>query len=331
MGLKEPGLRGSLRNTSSVLPAFFDVTITNTNSPVQEGDILTVDYSADNTGDAQDMQDIRLEIDSVQEDVDPDVMLAGGASTTGTLEWDTTGEPEAEYTATVLSDDDSDSVMVEIGDAIPDDLDNQWRLDEGSGSSISDNIGDVNASLFNDPSWENTNEGVGGFVLNFQNDNEYLETDETFGINGEKYTIIFWIKAEFDGGRYVNAKDSSRENGIGIRDGGNSFELIHMENGSFNDFANAGSDLSPENWYGVVARGDGDNGEIRVYDTDINLLDSDSGTASRGQQDTVLRIMRRIDDAVGARGRLDAPAVSTDTEMSNEDVEEYLSLTVENK
>ena len=120
MGLKESGLRGSLRNTSSVLPAFFDVTITNTNSPVQEGDILTVDYSADNTGDAQDMQDIRLEIDSVQEDVDPDVMLAGGASTTGTLEWDTTDEDEAEYTATVLSDDDSDSVIVEIGSAIPD-------------------------------------------------------------------------------------------------------------------------------------------------------------------------------------------------------------------
>ena len=120
MALKEPGLRGSLRNTGSVTPAFFDVNITNTNSPVQEGDILTVDYSADNTGDAQDMQDIRLEIDSVQEDVDPDVMLAGGASTTGTLEWDTTGEPEAEYTATVLSNDDSDSVIVEIGSAIPD-------------------------------------------------------------------------------------------------------------------------------------------------------------------------------------------------------------------
>ena len=120
MGLKESGLRGSLRNTGSVTPAFFDVTITNTNSPVQEGDILTVDYGADNTGDAQDVQDIRLEIDSVQEDVDPGVMLAGGASTTGTLEWDTTGELEAEYTATVLSDDDSDSVIVEIGSAIPD-------------------------------------------------------------------------------------------------------------------------------------------------------------------------------------------------------------------
>ena len=138
MGLKEPGLRGSLRNTGSVLPAFFDVTITNTNSPVQEGDILTVDYSADNTGDAQDMQDIRLEIDSVQEDVDPDVMLAGGASTTGTLEWDTTGEPEAEYTATVLSDDDSDSVIVEIGSAIPDTSVSRDADDDDTGVNAGD-------------------------------------------------------------------------------------------------------------------------------------------------------------------------------------------------
>ena len=120
MGLKESGLRGSLRSTSSVLPAFFDVTITNTNSPVQEGDILTVDYSADNTGDSQDTQDIRLEIDSVEEDRDSDITLLGAQSTTGTLEWDTTDEDEAEYTATVLSDDDSDSVIVEIEAAIPD-------------------------------------------------------------------------------------------------------------------------------------------------------------------------------------------------------------------
>ena len=136
MGLKEAGVRGSLRSTSSVLPAFFDVTITNTNSPVEEGDILTVDYGADNTGDAQDTQDIRLEIDSVQEDVDPDVMLAGGASATGTLEWDTTDEAEAEYTATVLSDDDSDSVTVEIGSAIPDseDLHSAFDFSQEDGS-----------------------------------------------------------------------------------------------------------------------------------------------------------------------------------------------------
>ena len=117
MGLKESGLRASVRSVSTVVPAFFDVAITNTNSPINEGDVLVVDYSVDNTGDSFETQDIRLEIDSVQEDADLDVSLSGGASDTGTLEWDTTGQGADTYEATVLSDDDSDTVTVEIPDA----------------------------------------------------------------------------------------------------------------------------------------------------------------------------------------------------------------------
>ena len=117
MGLKEAGLRASVRSVSTVVPAFFDVAITNTNSPINEGDVLVVDYSVDNTGDSFETQDIRLEIDSVQEDADLDVSLSGGASDTGTLEWDTTGQGADTYEATVLSEDDSDTVTVEIPDA----------------------------------------------------------------------------------------------------------------------------------------------------------------------------------------------------------------------
>ena len=117
MALKEAGLRASVRSVSTVVPAFFDVAITNTNSPINEGDVLVVDYSVDNTGDSFETQDIRLEIDSVQEDADLDVSLSGGASDTGTLEWDTTGQGADTYEATVLSDDDSDTVTVEIPDA----------------------------------------------------------------------------------------------------------------------------------------------------------------------------------------------------------------------
>ena len=163
MGLKESGLRGLLRSTSSVLPAFFDVTITNTNSPVQEGDILTVDYSADNTGDAQDTQDIRLEIDSVQEDVDPGVMLGGGASTTGTLEWDTTGEVETTYSATVLSDDDSDSVTVEIEPEIPDSAVYHWPFREGTGDVASEEINSQDGSI-SGLEWV-SGDFTGGFAL----------------------------------------------------------------------------------------------------------------------------------------------------------------------
>ena len=117
MGLKESGLRASVRSVSTVVPAFFDVAITDTNSPVNEGDVLVVDYSVDNTGDSFETQDIRLEIESVQEDADLDVSLSGGASDSGTLEWDTTGQDADTYEATVLSDDDSDTVTVEIPDA----------------------------------------------------------------------------------------------------------------------------------------------------------------------------------------------------------------------
>ena len=198
MGFKEPGLRGSLRNTGSVIPAFFDVTITNTNSPVQEGDILTVDYSADNTGDAQDMQDIRLEIDSVQEDVDPDVMLSGGASTTGTLEWDTAGEAETTYSATVLSDDDSDSVTVEIESAIPDSVENQYfSTDTAQADPWDDMVGDNDLPAFGSPTIQSDGlNGVDAIVLD--------GTDDGYDINysvSEPATIIFALSArdELDG------------------------------------------------------------------------------------------------------------------------------------
>ena len=161
MGLKESGLRGSLRSTSSVLPAFFDVTITNTNSPVQEGDILTVDYSADNTGDAQDTQDIRLEIDSVEEDRDSDITLLGAQSTTGTLEWDTTDEDETTYTATVLSDDDSDSVTVEIEAAIPDSVVARYDATEDSLGGVS-TIEDLEGNFDLTGSCTVISDGIGG-------------------------------------------------------------------------------------------------------------------------------------------------------------------------
>ena len=40
------------------LAAYFDITIDNTNSPITEGEDLTVDYTAENTGELQDTQDI---------------------------------------------------------------------------------------------------------------------------------------------------------------------------------------------------------------------------------------------------------------------------------
>lgn len=103
--------------------AFFDVAISSTNSPVEEGSNLNVDYSVVNTGfSANNTQDIRLNIDSTEEDRDTNITLSPSSSTTGTLTWTTPSSSAGTYNASVLSDDDtaSTSVTVEAGSAIPD-------------------------------------------------------------------------------------------------------------------------------------------------------------------------------------------------------------------
>lgn len=51
---------GTPTATETISNAFFDATIDSTNSPVSEGNTLDVNYTINNTGDAQDTQDIEL-------------------------------------------------------------------------------------------------------------------------------------------------------------------------------------------------------------------------------------------------------------------------------
>ncbi|PSP87161.1 hypothetical protein BRC87_12105 [Halobacteriales archaeon QS_4_66_20] len=98
---------------SGDLPANFEVTIDSTNSPIDEGETLTVDATVENTGDKSDTQTIRLTIGG-QQRTSTDVNLGGGESTTVTLTWDTSSGDGDDYTATVDSDDDSDSTGVTV-------------------------------------------------------------------------------------------------------------------------------------------------------------------------------------------------------------------------
>jgi len=107
----------SARFSQAVHPiqAFFDVTIDSTNSPVTGGDTLTVNYSVENTGNADGTQTITLEIDSTQEDSESQT-LTFKTATSSTLQWATQSGDAGTFTATVASDDDSDSTTVAVGD-----------------------------------------------------------------------------------------------------------------------------------------------------------------------------------------------------------------------
>ncbi|MEF8880527.1 MAG: CARDB domain-containing protein, partial [Candidatus Nanohaloarchaea archaeon] len=94
---------------------FFDVEITDTNSPIDSGDTLEVDYRVENTGDQHEAQDIELEVaGSVRSSRTES--LSAGASDTGTLRWFSTSSRSGEYTARISSEDSSDSVRISIGE-----------------------------------------------------------------------------------------------------------------------------------------------------------------------------------------------------------------------
>jgi hypothetical protein len=95
--------------------ASFEVTISGTNSPVGEGDTLSVDAQIENTGDEGGTQAVTLDVAGLGQD-STDVTLDGGDSTTETLSVATGSGDAGSYTATVASDDDSDSVGVTVAE-----------------------------------------------------------------------------------------------------------------------------------------------------------------------------------------------------------------------
>jgi len=93
--------------------ASFEVTITGTNSPVGEGETLTVDAQIENTGDESGTQTVTLDVESLGQD-STDVTLAGGDSTTETFSVSTASGDAGDYTATVASEDDTAAVGVTV-------------------------------------------------------------------------------------------------------------------------------------------------------------------------------------------------------------------------
>jgi len=98
-------------------PASFAVTITDTTSPVTEGDVLTVTANVTNTGDAQATRTITLNdtgFDGVERDA-VDVTLAGGESNGSVaLEWATSPGDAGSGDLTVASENDTDSTSVTV-------------------------------------------------------------------------------------------------------------------------------------------------------------------------------------------------------------------------
>ena len=200
MGLNDPGLQSL---SSIAASEFYDVTITGTNSPIEQGDTLVVDYEVSNTGDKTGTQDITLEIDSVLEDTDAGVRVLANRTDSGTLEWVTdSGETAQDYTATVLSADDSatQTVTVEDADALPDSGGlHQWDVVEGEGTTLNDGIATLDLN-FNGLSWAS---GAGTediyAVLDGMDDEATVGPSEFESMRTGQATMATWLRPDDDG------------------------------------------------------------------------------------------------------------------------------------
>lgn len=208
-----------------------------------------------------------------------------------TIEGDDGVSVTAEYPVVFLSDgsnwyvsDARDTSLV-----IPDSATNQWLLDEGSGTTLADNIGSQPATL-QAGTWASETGATGDVVLDLDGTDDWWITDSTFACNGQKYSVATWVylrdTAENGAGIIIPNADGTAsydpfENqgwDISIDRDQSEIELRH--NGASTSTVIASLPASTDTWYLVGASGDGDSATGYLYDKS-GFINSSSGTGAR--------------------------------------------------
>jgi hypothetical protein len=101
-------------NITVLRPATFDVTVTDTNSPVEEGEPLDLTVRTVNTGNISDTQQLSLSILGLNETVTRNVTLPGGGAVTENLSVPTAVRDAGNYTGIVSSGDDSTTTALRV-------------------------------------------------------------------------------------------------------------------------------------------------------------------------------------------------------------------------
>lgn len=103
------------------------------------------------------------------------------------------------------------AVGVGQGSAIPDSVVNRWPIDEGGGSTLTDSVGDTNATN-NDGTWTGGN-WVGDFALSLDGNNDYIDTNLTSDFGSNDFGFLLTINTtdttprwfgSYDGGSFTN-------------------------------------------------------------------------------------------------------------------------------
>lgn len=109
----DPGTWGTSNDLQEESGSDFNVTITNTSSPVTAGDTLRITLNVTNEGETADTQEIDIAIGDAVESTQKRT-LAAGETKLVTLEWETSVGDIGEYVTTGESEDAEDSVVTVV-------------------------------------------------------------------------------------------------------------------------------------------------------------------------------------------------------------------------
>lgn len=221
------------------------------------------------------------------------------------------------------------------GPAIPDSLTDQWRMDEGSGTSISNNLGPVDGSL-SGAGWDSDAESVGDTRTTYDGTDDSAKSNSAFGINQSQMTVVTWftttsgsttqfivssvtqqIDTATDGWRIDISNNQVR---FGHRSTGNGFTVT----ATLDD----GGGISANERYMVAHAMDGNSATSYLFDNN-GLIASASGSGARTTSfnSTLYLATREEDNSFNLSGTLDAPALARSVQMPQSEIEEYRAAT----
>lgn len=170
----------------------FDVSITETNSPIDEGETLEVDVDVENTGDESGTQTVALDVDGQEVD-STTVELGGGESQTVTLDWQTADGDDGSYQVTARSDDATDQTGVTVEEVLPP----QFSVDIG-GTNEPVSGGET---LEVDVDVENTGDESGTQTVSLEADGQEVDSTTLELGGGESQTVTLdWETEDGDVG-----------------------------------------------------------------------------------------------------------------------------------
>jgi hypothetical protein len=219
--------------------------------------------------------------------------------------------------------------LSEIG-GIPDSVTNQWPWNEGSGTTLNDAVGGINATL-NGGTWVSDNGSEGGYHIDFNGSSDNWTTDSAVGLDGAEMTMMQWVNMDTlssSNDRVLTYGDSTDDNVIQLVTTGDGFGVYYYRSGGFNDPNMSVGGLSTGTWYLLAFVGySNDDADLYVYESD-SLAGSASGSFGRNfLSDDKLTGMSRRQGDINADGQADAPAISNDTAMSQSEIEQYRDST----